>query len=519
MFCVNCGTKLREHALFCVNCGTKVDEALREQEAQILADKEAAIPAEAAPAADIPVDTVTVETKVAPIEITPVATEPEVSPAQSDSTEISQEQPSVEPETAPVIRETAVHTAPTEPKPVPVTFDFPVTAPTAAPAAPVVPVMPTAPAAAPAKQPKPVKQSKPPKQPQTRRKPHIAVRIPLQLLSFVLSVVLVAAVLATVAVADVNHLLSADGMKQVINGILIPTAAPQRVTPVVGAAGVSLDNTASADIPKDLLSGDSPEENTENLVNWIYQKIEEANGQPLKFDEEQLMTFVQESTAADFLAEKLAAYAQDFVSGTEEASISIDEIMELLEENEELLEETFDVQLSAKQKRNIESNIQKVMEQNDVDHILREQVFASVEKTIEASMSGSGMGWKEVQKIVKLVCSDTVLYMAVGACALLVLLLCLLNFYNVPAGLTWSAVPTILIGLVLNAPLWLVAVDFDALREFLPTVVGTALSSLVSALLPIHSIVLYAGLGLLVISIFWRAIRAAASKGDRAYQA
>ena len=344
----------------------------------------------------------------------------------------------------------------------------------------------------------------------TRRKPHIAVRVVLQVLSFILCIALAGSVMVTVVLGDMNHLMSAGGIKQLINGLLMPYSAPQRVSPVVGAAGAAWDSYGgfgADDIPDDLFGGSS-EESTENLVKWLYEKMQETSDKPLKFSEETLMEFVQESSISDYLAEKMADYTQDFINDTEKATISVDEIMDLLEENEELLEETFDVKLDSKLRNEIQTNVEKAIEENDMDTMIREQVFGAVEKAIDESLGGGNISWKnDIQPVVKLLCADTTLYTAIGICLVLLLLLCLLNFYNVPAGLTWAAVPTILVGLLMTLPLWAIAIDPAALSEVLPKAALTVLTSFVSALLPVHSVALYVGFGLLVISIFWRVIR------------
>jgi hypothetical protein len=89
------------------------------------------------------------------------------------------------------------------------------------------------------------------------------------------------------------------------------------------------------------------------------------------------------------------------------------------------------------------------------------------------------------------------------------LLLCLLNFYNIPGGLTWIAVPSILMGTLATLPLLLLTASPELLSGILPGGVGDILASFAGVLLPIHAAVPLLGLGLLIISIIWRAIRGA----------
>lgn len=361
--------------------------------------------------------------------------------------------------------------------------------------------------------PKKVKQYTP------RKKPHIVLRILLQLLSFVLCIVLTASLLGTVVLADLNHLMSAGGIKQIINAVLIPASAPQRLTPAVGALGVSMDDASPVpgftipgdlelgDIPEDLLTGGSSEENIGSVIDWIYEELEKASEEPLPITREQVQAFVVESTVSEFVADKLAGYADDFINGTENTSITTQEIMDLLEENTKLIEKTFEVEITEDVRQQMTASVEKVVAENDLNTVIREQVFESVKDTINESTAGVGMRWEEIQPMLQLVSSDMVLYSAVGMCLVLMMLLCLLNFYNVPAGLTWIAVPGILIGAIVTAPLAALQAAPELLAGLVPAQITSIVASFAGVLMPIHGAVLVMGMALLLISIVWRVIR------------
>lgn len=451
MFCEKCGAKLEEMASFCDVCGAKVVAPEPVEETMLPLQPEAA--QEAAPVEAVPAEPV-------PVEFVPVAP-------------------------GPVEHASAVQ----EPQPAPA--------------------------------PKKVKAYKP------RRKPHIALRILLQFLSFVLCIVLTASLLGTVVLADLNHLMSAGGIKQLIHAVLVPTPAPQRITPVVGALGISLDEAAAepgftvpgdldvGDIPEDLLTGGDSAENVGSIIDWIYEEMEKASDEPLPVTKEQVQSFVEESTVSDFMADKLAGYADDFINGTENTTITTEEIIELLEENTELIEQTFELEITEEVKQEMTASVEKLVVENDLNTVIRQQVFETVEQTINESASASGVSWEEIQPMLQLICSDAVLYTALGTCLVLMLLLCLLNFYNVPAGLTWIAVPSILMGTILTAPLAALQAAPEVLAELLPAQVTSIIASFAGVLLPIHGSVLVLGFGLLLISIVWRIIRGSVRRKRR----
>ena len=368
---------------------------------------------------------------------------------------------------------------------------------------------------APAKKKEKKKAYKPP------RKPPLLLRIPLQLLSFVLCLALTVGLLGTVMLADLNHLMSADGIKQMIHAVLIPSyAAPRTVSPAVGAVGVRLDNSFDIgnidldDIPDDLFNSEDGL-NVDSLIDWIYEEIEKNSNQPLTVTKEQIEEFIAESNVADFVAEKLAGYTEDFINDTEKTEITVDEVMELLEENEELIEEKFDVNITKDVRKNMEATVEKVVEENDLNEIIREQVFVSVENSIDQTMQIAGKSWEDLRPMVQKLCADETLYTALGICAAILLLLCLLNFYNVPAGLTWGAVPCLVVGALVTAPLALLVASPDIFAGIVSEAITGTIASVAGALIPIHGSVLVLGLALLVLSIFWRIIRAAVRRHRR----
>lgn len=454
MFCEKCGAKLEEQAAFCDCCGQKVMPPEPEEATQ--PNPEEAVLCETDATAEAPASE-------APAEVAPV----------------QEEVPAM-----PVI----------EPQPV---FAAPVNVP-------VAPVQ---------------KQNKPYK---PRRKPHILLRIPMQLLSFLLCLVLAVSLVATVALADLNHLMSAGGIKQIINAVLIPTSAPQRIHPAAGALGVHMDDAFTlpgdldlGDLPEDILQGGGSEENIGNLIDWLYEELEKATEEPLPVTKEQLESFVEESTISDFVAEKLAGYADDFINGTENTEITSEEIMDLLDENLQLIEETFQVEVTEEVKQKLTDSVEKVVEENDLNTVIRQEVFESVEQAINDSASATGMRWEDIQPMLQLLCSDAVLFTALGICLALMLLLCLLNFYNVPAGLTWIAVPSILMGAILTAPLALLQAAPQLMADALTEQIASIIASFAGVLMPFHAAVLVMGLALLVISIVWRIIRSSIDRKRR----
>ncbi len=320
--------------------------------------------------------------------------------------------------------------------------------------------------------------------------------------------------LATALLLDLNRVLSAGGIQQVVSA-LFSTSQTGTNGPQAGALGVNVkwDNTdptlppdmelSDMEIPADVLtSGD-----TEALVDWLVEVLEETTGSEVDVDEQQLQQFIEESTIPQYMAEKAAGYAEDFINGTKNTLITSEELLALVEENEELIASTFQVELTSEMKAELGTALEQTIEENRINEVIHEEVFTSMQDSISEALP---VEWEQIQSALQLLTSDAVMLAAIGVCVVLMLLLCALNFYNIPGGLTWSAVACILIGGVLSAPIVLLQASPELMTDVagIPAAVSQLILSFVSALSLVHYGILALGVALLLISIIWRAIRA-----------
>lgn len=423
-------------------------------------------------------------------------------------------------------------------EPLPESMPEPVSAPDPQPLSYTSPETPAPVAAPPAK--------KAPKA--KRRKPHIALRIPLQLLSFVLTFVLFAVILCGALLADLRQITSEGGIKQIVNALLVPTAnAPVTVHPapieadlmntdaeapadgttpegtlpggiIVDGDNITIGGDISidiGDIPDDILTGGGGEANVLNLADYVYDLIDASIDNSLPFSKSEFQEFVQESTFSDYISEKLAGFADDFINNTENTRITSREILKLLEDNEALMKSELNMELTAQQWDEIEKTVEQIVEENNINETVRDKVYEAVDNVLEESPGILGdMHREDLQEFLQLLTSDKLFWGFVGAAAVLLLLLCLLNFYNVPAALTWASFPTMIAGAILSIPVLALQTASDVVMDLIPSVkplIGV-LTSFIGVFAPIHYGVLITGVGLLVVSIIWRIIRAVVRK-------
>lgn len=501
MFCRNCGKQLPDHAAFCSGCGTPCK---RPDPAPVIEPQEPV-----APEAEVELPVIQQE----PAQDAVLQEMPAEQPVE-EVAEVSAEQPQEEIVEAHAEQlQEAVTEEPAE-QPREEAVEAPVEQPQEeiqeAPAAPVqeavqLPVAQPAPVAVPQKVKKPRKQKK---------RPPFAVRMLMKILSFILCLVLFASLLVTVAVADLRQMISADGIKRVLDAFLsdsmpsaeyvVPPTAPQNQAGygVVNMADVDIDID---DIPDDILGGGNGEENVNALVDWLYEELTKSADSEVKFTKNEFHSFVAESTVTDYISEKLAGYADDFINGTEETNITTEEIMVLLEENERELKSHLNVELTEEKKQDIQKQVNKMVEEEDINTTIREKVNTAVEGALQESL---GMELETVRRILQIITSDLVFVICITLCVVLMGLLCLVNFYNVGAGLTWGAMTTLLTGVLVAAPLLALQFASDWILGLVPDL-GKGIdlvNSFTSALAPIHYGVLIAGAALLVLSIVWRIV-------------
>lgn len=348
------------------------------------------------------------------------------------------------------------------------------------------------PEAAPAPAPAPVPQ--PEKQPEItkRKKPlHPAVKVLLKIATVLLCLILSAALTATMLVADLQRLTSKNGLASVFEDLLYepPQAGPIRTTASLG--GLELDTRA----PEGLDQG--------GLVDWFYDAMQEQYGSSLNVTREQMETFLAESTAKEYVSEKLASYTNDLVNGTRETTVTEDEILDLLDENLELAEEIFHIKVD----RTLRNQVADFLKQNDIDTMIRTQVLDRLE---HMEISGSAYTVADLMAVLRTLTSGGTLAVLIVLDLLLIALLLLTNRLRPGSTMVSAGVPMLVVGLILSLPV--------ALIQFLPAVLGDSLgiaaiavdlaAALAGAIAPIHYGTAAAGLLLIIAGAVINAVTA-----------
>lgn len=302
----------------------------------------------------------------------------------------------------------------------------------------------------PQKAPKPVKQKKP---------LNPAVAVLLKIASALLCILLTASLTATLVVLDVQQLTSQRGLTKVVEGLLceMPTVSFNRINAAPGA----IETVGAEDVDQ------------ESLLAWFYDTMKSQYGDELKITQQQMQAFLEQSTAKDYVSEKLASYVSDFVNGTNKTELPADEILDVLDENLDLAEEIFGMKID----RKVKDEVSNFLERNNINEMIQSQVIGQLQDAeipgvtdVMSSLfgySGDAYTVGDLLDGLKTITSPSVLAVLIMVDLLLCMLLLLTNRFRFSAMLIDVGVTALVLGLLVSLPV--------AAIQILPLVAGDGL--------------------------------------------
>lgn len=339
------------------------------------------------------------------------------------------------------------------------------------------------------------------------KKPLLPIRLLMQFLSVIVCLVLTVSLLATAILLDMKLLTSAGGMQTIITAFMSGSSSSEPSTAVPGngyivSLGSSDGLTGNVQIPDDLEIPSDALTNTNILTDYIYDIIQSSTDEEITITKDQVQNFIDESTIKDYTAEKAASYISDAINGEEKTTISVDEIMDLFEENQKLLEEHFDITVTDDMKTELRTQVDRVIEEEDLNGTIRQEINKVMEQPIE----GTDYTVKDIMAAIGQITADNVIFSAIGLCLLLIALLMLLNFYKLPKGLSWASTSFLTVGMMLSIPLFIIRSTPELLVQVIPQAAGLSqtVTDLTSIITPVHYGILILGVVMLVLSIVWR---------------
>lgn len=386
------------------------------------------------------------------------------------------------------------------------------------------------------------------------------IRFLLGIISFALCLSLFLTTFVTILVGDLGLLTSKAGLRQLIKDLLFTTSAPAaRPAPApagmtLGGGTVRLDDTTTiggnavnggsiviGDMGLDLSGLDlgdinfeeilSQESNlSQELADAIYEIATSQSPEEVPFTKEDIEEFIEESTIPEFLSDKAAGLVSDALLGEETTSITIEEVMTVIEENKQLIEETFEFEIPQEAVDEIENTLTETFKEEDIATTIRTEINkgmgllespaplpgspeadipdskpgATVDKgplanipdenfqsgldLILALISGqvTALSVPQYITLLRFVISAPVLIGLIAACLLLIGLLFLTNWGRPGSAMIWAGVPVFIAGGLTSLP----AALGDLLASMLPINIA-----------PIANLLLYISAGVSVFGL------------------
>ncbi len=392
------------------------------------------------------------------------------------------------------------------------------------------------------------------------------IRFLLGIISFALCICLLLTTVVTVLVADVGLLTSKVGLQQVIKDLLFsapaerPVYAPAGMT--LGGYNVRLDDstlTTGGDMSmgnlgdlgnldlgnidlgdinfEDILSGES--NLSDVLADVVYEAVASQSPEEVPFTKEDIQEFMEESTIPEFLSDKVAGLVSDTLLGEESTSITVEEVMTVIQENKDLIEDTFQIEIPEEAVTEIENVLNETFTEGDIASTIRTEINkgmglldpvapmpgapapdspehgtngdAAIDKgplasipdenfqngldLILALLSGQSivLGAPQAITLLRFVTSAPVLIALIAACLLLIGLLFLTNWGRPGSAMVWAGVPVFIAGGLTSLP--------AALGDALATLLPVNISPIANLLSYISTGVTVFGLVLIVVGI------------------
>lgn len=175
------------------------------------------------------------------------------------------------------------------------------------------------------------------------------VNVLLRIASVLLSILLSISVVATILSIDLKLLTSEATVERVLDSVLEDHGED--------------DNSFTAKLQ-------------EELVDIVYDTLKKKDKGKITATKEQVSEFMAKADADKLISDKISGLMNDLINGTDDTHIRSKDVIRLLEDNEELVEETLGKQVDSKMKQDIQS----FMDDQNIDRKIHKEIFPAIRK-------------------------------------------------------------------------------------------------------------------------------------------
>ena len=328
-----------------------------------------------------------------------------------------------------------------------------------------------------------------------RKEPPTGVRVLLHILSVLLCLCLCVSLLATTAILDFRLITAQDTVRRVANSMLMVPAQSRRIPMTAAVGGLSAASPSGSNAPAQV-----------ELVNWVYDTLQEQHGEELLVTREQMQAFVDQSPTKEYLTDKIASYMTDFINGTNTTTITTEELDWLIEENNAAIEAQLGVKIDDAARQQVLS----FAEEMNISELIRTEVIDKLEDVTISGTSSPLPGEaddrftvSDLMAQLRSLSSTTILIISIAVIVLLIVALFFTNRMRLSGTLCCVGIPAAVMGGLLT----IATCVLQFVPGLMPNSIGNILSILVSTIAPVHYAILGLGIAALIGAIVANALR------------
>ena len=283
-------------------------------------------------------------------------------------------------------------------------------------------------------------------------------RFGLSVASFVLGLLLFFSAIATALIADVNIVMSKDGISGIIRTAMSAPAHVRPNAPVTIARGNGLQVAPRArltyQMPRREEPGDVASSLTDQIIGMFYSEMGNLFGDEVSFTQEEFVEMVNGSTVKDYIVDKTASLITDYFNGEVTTTFEPEEVVQLIQENSALIESITGAPIPD----DIAQQVTKAFDENEIIVIVEKEGLAGFMKVLgdsdleNSGESGDALGGvmpfnpRDFIAPIQQVCSTTNLIICIAVCVVLMAAIILINCRQLGKGLRRAGYPLILAG-------------------------------------------------------------------------
>lgn len=334
----------------------------------------------------------------------------------------------------------------------------------------------------------------------TRNEIPVGIKVLLRILSVLLCLGLFASLLATTLILDFRLVTQKDTIRKVANAVFSPSVRTFHTRPMAAAVGTAVPVTTS----------ETTGQTQQALVDWLYTTLKEQHGDELVITQDQMHSFLNQSTTKEYLTDKFASYTEDFINGTSNTTITTEEVVALIEENKALVEQELGITMDPQ----AWDQVIDFVEQSNIGEVVRDEVIAGVENlsipggsplfpgNAPAGSDPENSGWGGSYTIgtlmadLRILTSDVALIICIAVNVMLIVALFFANRMHLSSTLCGAGIPVTILGGLLSLVTAVVTMLANVLGNF-----GAILSIVAGAVAPVHYGMLALGILLFIAAI------------------